>query len=536
MDTVQQTEPSLQQLLADAEAARDAGHTVRGLHLAEQAWARSADAPATERLRAGRLLLHFRYRSGALWALVDAGVEVLPLMRSGEVADAELLDTLRMVVLGAADVGRFEEALAFGQEAYRLAQRLDDRGRLSLATNTMGCVYERIGDPWHAERLLDESLQLARQSGETHATFVALNNLTATLIGHAYLLLGAAPDGEVRSVLQRALPHAEQALALALEDRDDFRLAFVQGNLGEVLTLLGRLDDAAPLLDAAVQSARRGGFEAQSWRVGCTVGEMLLRRGDAAGAWHSLQQTWQACANSGARNTLLRLHHVMWRTARALDDTERALLHLERYQELEHLRILTQLRGRSRLFVTTVEAEQVRLEAHHAGERAHRAELSARVDPLTGLGNRRELLQRWPLLASAQQSQQRALSVAMIDLDHFKQVNDHFGHAVGDAVLVAIARLLTDAAGEDGMAIRLGGEELLLVLPAHEATLARQRAEDLRQRVQDHDWDTLAPGLRVQVSIGIATAPPYELSHLLARADDALYAAKRGGRNRVQLG
>lgn len=526
----------LLQLLGRAEAARDAGNTAAGLQAAEQAWVLAAAAGGAERLRAGRLLLHFRYRSGALWTLVDAGLEVLPLMRDGDVDTVELVDTLRMVTLGAADVGRFEEAMALGHEAHRLAQPLGDGGRLSLAINTLGCVYERIGDPWHAERLLLDALALAQEAGERHASFVALNNLAATLVGACYLLQGDTPADEARAVLMRALPHAEQAVRMARERPDDFFLAFVLGNRGEVQVHLGRLDEAQADLDEALACAGRGGFEAQSWRLGCTVGELHLRRGQPAEAWRHLESTWRLCAHADARNTQLRLHHVMWRTARALGHVERALHHLERYQQLEHARLLSQLRGRSQLFVTTVEAEQVRLEARRAGERAARAEVSARIDPLTGLGNRRELQQRWGTLAAQLQAQARSLALAMIDVDHFKQINDRFGHAVGDGVLVALAALLRDAAGSDGLALRLGGEEFLLVLPDSASEAALERCQRLRQRVAAHGWELVAPGLLVRVSIGVAAAPPYELRPLLARADDALYEAKRAGRNRVLAG
>jgi hypothetical protein len=87
-------------LLAQAEAARDAGTLIAGLAAAERAWGLADEAAPDLRLRVGRLLLHFRYRSGALWALVDDGLRVLPLMRDSRVPVGELIDTPRMVVLG----------------------------------------------------------------------------------------------------------------------------------------------------------------------------------------------------------------------------------------------------------------------------------------------------------------------------------------------------------------------------------------------------------------------------------------------------
>jgi diguanylate cyclase (GGDEF)-like protein len=521
--------------LARAEAARDAGQLAAGLAAAEQAWRLAADAPAPLRLRAGRLLLHFRYRSGALWALVDAGLEVLPLMRDDPTLPAaELIDTLRMVTLSAADVGRFEDAMAAGREAHALALDASDRARLSLCVNAMGCLYERIGDPWHAERLLLDALALGRDCGDRHAIFVALNNLTAVLIGAYYLLEGDADGAERQAVLERALPHAEEAMATAQAMPDRFYLAFVQGNRGEALAHLGRLAEARADLTASMQLCREGGFDAQAWRVAVSWGELLLREGDAAGAWAHVQQALQASAAAEARNTQLRLHHTAWRAARALGRIDDALHHLEQYERREHARMLSQLRGRSQLFVTAIEAEQVRRQAAHADERAARAEVSARIDQLTGLGNRRELDLRWGPLAQRVQAQGQPLALAMLDLDHFKQVNDRFGHDVGDAVLVALARLLRENTRGDDLVIRTGGEEFLLVLPDADPGRALEVCERLRQRVAAHDWQSLADGLRVTVSVGLAAAPPYDRRALVGRADTALYAAKRGGRNRVQ--
>ncbi|MFT3818809.1 MAG: diguanylate cyclase [Rubrivivax sp.] len=532
------SDQSLEALLLQAEAARAEGRLPEGLAAAEQAWRLAADAPPAQRLSAGLLLLHFRYRTGALGTLVDTGTQVLPLLREAPELAAQLDETLRMLVLSASDVGRFEEALAFGHEVHQRALQADDSRRLSLATNALGCIYERMGDPWHGERLMLDALALARQQGHPHAMLVALNNLTATLIGAHYLLQGGAPDDEAAQVLQRALPHADEAMQIAAGGGEPYPVALVRGNRGEVLTLQGRLAEAWPDLAAAAELSRRHGFDALSWRIACSTGEHHLRSGAPEAAWTLLQQALQASAvaAAAARMTRLRLHHAAYRAARALGRPQQALEQLEQYQQLERVRLLSQLRGRSQLFVTTVEAEQVRLEARRAGERAARAEVSARVDELTGLGNRRELEQRWTPLAQRLQAEQRPLALAMMDIDHFKQVNDRFGHAVGDTVLVAMAALLRDNMRSDDLIIRTGGEEFLLVLPEVDRDAALHICDRMRQRVAAHEWGRLNPGLTVSVSVGVAAAPPYELRALIERADAALYEAKRAGRNCVRGG
>ena len=217
--------------------------------------------------------------------------------------------------------------------------------------------------------------------------------------------------------------------------------------------------------------------------------------------------------------TQLRLHHALWRAARALQRSSEALQHLETYLQLERQRAVSQLRAQSELFVTRAEVEQVRLEA--------------RRDPLTRLGNRREVDDRWPVLLATCRASGRPLAVAMLDLDRFKQINDRFGHAVGDDVLVAVAKLLRENTRAADIGARVGGEEFLLVLPDTDGERALEICERLRQCVAAHLWSNLANGLSVTLSVGLACAPPHDADGLTARADAALYAAKIKGRNCV---
>ncbi|WP_326542860.1 GGDEF domain-containing protein [Pseudorhodoferax sp.] len=535
--------PALAMALARAEAARVANQSAQGLAAAEEAWSASADGGAADpatRLAAGRLLLHFCYRTGALARVVEASTEVLALMREAGVPVAEQVDTLRMVTISAADTGRFDLAVRLGYEALGLADGVGDLARVSLIVNALGCVYERIGDPWHAERLLTDALAIARQAQAAPAEFTALNNLTGVLIGAYYLLDGVAPADEARGTLERALACIEQAMALGPVMAEDFYQVFVRGNLGEVLVHLGRLDDARRELGAALAIAERNGHDAQLWRIRTSIAELHLREGAAETAWQHLQDVLRLSAVTDVPVVHLRVHHALWRTAQALGRPQEALAHLERYQQHERQRLLSQLRGRSQLFVTKVEAEQVRLEARRAGERATQAEVDARIDQLTGLGNRRELDLRWLPLAERLQREQRPLALAMVDLDHFKQINDRYGHAIGDEVLVVMARLLRENTRAHDVVVRVGGEEFLAVLPEVDARGALEICERLRQRVAAYPWAGLgggqAAGLSVSLSVGLASAPPYELRPLLDRADAALYAVKRSGRNQVRVG
>jgi diguanylate cyclase (GGDEF)-like protein len=164
-------------------------------------------------------------------------------------------------------------------------------------------------------------------------------------------------------------------------------------------------------------------------------------------------------------------------------------------------------------------------------------------DSLTASYNRRYLDQRLHGLL-AERRGRPGIAVALIDLDLFKQVNDTFGHLVGDGVLRQVADLLQEGLPAGGFCARYGGEEFVLVLPDVDATTAVRIAEEARARIARHPWSRLRPGLRVTVSVGLAheTFSPegrpssgraVEAERQLVRADKLLYAAKRAGRNMV---
>ncbi|MBL0728237.1 GGDEF domain-containing protein [Piscinibacter sp. HJYY11] len=153
-------------------------------------------------------------------------------------------------------------------------------------------------------------------------------------------------------------------------------------------------------------------------------------------------------------------------------------------------------------------------------------------DTLTGAYNRRHGLACLELELKRQGRREAPCAAALIDLDHFKQVNDLAGHEAGDVVLKTFARLAHEACTSDDVFIRWGGEEFLMLLGR--GTDAIERLEALRVRVATHDWSRVVQGRTITFSAGVAfTRPGDDAAAVLARADQALYDAKHGGRNRV---
>lgn len=159
----------------------------------------------------------------------------------------------------------------------------------------------------------------------------------------------------------------------------------------------------------------------------------------------------------------------------------------------------------------------------------------AQLDGLTGLWNRSHLDERLAQMVSSSERNDRPLSLALLDLDHFKSINDNYGHPAGDAALQGAAELIANAARSADIPCRYGGEEFALLLPETTPEQAEKLCDRIRESIAARDWPA-HPDRRITVSIGVAgstgaTGLPAE--DWIAHADAALYKAKEGGRNRV---
>jgi diguanylate cyclase (GGDEF)-like protein len=247
-----------------------------------------------------------------------------------------------------------------------------------------------------------------------------------------------------------------------------------------------------------------------------------------------------------------------------LGDTERALAHMRIWQQLHVAR--AHLASRARYQAAALETELMRLQhkldeqswQRRATERAKadletaNAQLSRKIaevqslqsalqeqavrDALTGLFNRRYLNETLPTALALAQREHQALAVAIIDLDHFKAVNDRYGHGAGDTLLAAFGRLLTSHSRKSDVACRYGGEEFCLLMPRTDAVTAQRKVAHLlalwRQQRFEIEGDALV-GLSFSAGISDSIRAPLSPQMLLQAADQQLLAAKQHGRSRV---
>ncbi|WP_273429447.1 diguanylate cyclase [Chitinibacter tainanensis] len=282
-----------------------------------------------------------------------------------------------------------------------------------------------------------------------------------------------------------------------------------------------------------------------------SLGRLKIQQGASDAAEHLLTQALALAETHESNQQRLQIHRELSALYEQRGDFIRATMHHigyhEHYQQQirqhtrQNLAALSSRRLRQaeiklRLLRSELEIRQLRQQRHQEQERLERLETAAYRDALTGVYNRRALDEQLPQLIQQLAEQNLPLCLLMIDFDHFKQVNDHYSHQIGDVVLQTGMQLLQGMIRDTDILARFGGEEFVLALPKIHAGQAMQIAERMRRKIADYPWNEVTAGLKVTISLGCAQwHPGMRPAELIQHADLGLYAAKNGGRNRVCL-
>jgi len=515
-----------------AAAAERRGDLALGLELATRAWSAARELSLYgEQLEAGLLRAHFLLRRGEGRALLDFGAGFLPSVRH-QGASAALCELLRSMTLAASELREFELALAYAHEGLAAAKAFGQRTTHCMALNAMGLCFERMGDPWQAERLMLEAASMLGDEASLFEAAATQNNLAKVALGAYLLMQDTDRELECRKALDRALHYAQAARVHALALDDPFVLAIAEGNRARAMLYIGRLDEADALLSEvmALHDRLHSGTRGQDMQ--CIVSEALLARGRMQEALDHAQNTLRASPElQGLGFDAQRLHRTAYRAAKALGQMALALSHLEECHSANRHHAAAQLSAQARFLASRIEAQA------QAGQGQHGLGATPALDndPVTGLGNREQLAARMPELLRAAERQGKPLTVALIDVDRFKPLRAEFGPMVANQVLEALAEMLRDNTRGADLALRWDTDQFLVILPDTVPDRAFEVCERLRVAVETHDWPALAPGLDVTLSVGLAHPPPHATDVLIARARTAMQRAKHLGRNRVAL-
>ncbi|HEX5687331.1 MAG TPA: GGDEF domain-containing protein [Ideonella sp.] len=272
---------------------------------------------------------------------------------------------------------------------------------------------------------------------------------------------------------------------------------------------------------------------AQRW-IGAAIdgahAELALLQGDVAGAMHWAREMQRTADRFGheaiallSHQLLMHLHELQGATRATLDEARRMAIREQRAR-------CESLKGRARLIEWRLDLREQKASVQRLADQSSALEQMALHDALTGLPNRRQLDQR--LSDSLRAATARHVCVALIDVDHFKQINDDFSHGIGDAVLKELASIFDHMVRDSDLAARWAGDEFVLVLHDAEPALAAQVCQRIERAVREHDWGTIAPGLAVSVSVGLCQAQAGDtVASVLERSDLQMYEHKRQTRH-----
>lgn len=436
-----------------------------------------------------------------------------------------------------------------GLEILNHAMRLASENKSSLALWRAQIAYAgALFDTEEFDRAADtarESLPMMLATDPIPYVLMVSQSIVARMLSRALAERKLALQPVENDRVAEARTMLEATLQSAIDGDHSYEMAEMSCYLGVLAWVCSENIKAAEFLSFAATNAERAGDTTLIAEIGYWMAALDETMG----------------AHDQARAHLERIKPIIWgfesprrkgryfRTLARLEASAGCWKSAYEYHclfheqvQLDHKRLRS---ARAQVLQISLELEQLRQRENNAREERERLlrdnerlererqtlTSEALRDPLTGLGNRRQLnLHREQMV----REKVEACAILLLDLDHFKRINDTLSHAAGDAVLSTVGRLLRTSFRDRDCPVRLGGEEFVVLLPGVDLALAVKAAERLRQTIAGHDWTSICRTLAVTCSIGVAPWNPSTDNYDLAfsKADQSLYAAKQAGRNR----
>ncbi|MBX3724489.1 MAG: diguanylate cyclase [Xanthomonadales bacterium] len=518
--------------------------------------------------------LHILGRNAEALARFRAALDLLAGTDAGA---AQWATVHRGAGLALADSEDYTGALDAYLASLDHSQRADDALEAAKTAGNIGNLYNNLGELDASQRYHEQALDGFREAEHLPGIAGSLINLGSVAAKRALAAERAGDEEGARAENRRLRDLNDEALTLFTQLGNERGIAYAASNVGLALDRLGDPAAALPFHERALAiRAAVGDLHGEIYSRVTLAGSALTMRQPARAAAHL--DAAEALLPDNATEVGLRLEIVRKRVAVAeargdfrealaqqrevtrLQDAQAAQGHAERVaeiqarfdtdsqaREIELLRSAGEIQAlqlqRQRLVLGVVALAGLLLALLAAvtyrrltvGRRvARELERAAGTDAVTGLANRRAMLERLQEALAHSRETGQPLTLVMADVDHFKAINDRHGHDAGDAVLVAIGeRLAATLRSQDTLA-RWGGEEFLLLLPATGLTAGHAIAERLRKAISATPFTVAGEAVMLTITQGVATARPgMSAQSLIKAADQALYAGKRRGRDQV---
>jgi diguanylate cyclase (GGDEF)-like protein/putative nucleotidyltransferase with HDIG domain len=531
--------------LARAWALRNT-HAMEFLRLTEEALGTAITLAYRRGVGYGRRNLGYRDFSAAHYERALAQLsEALEIGR--ELEDHILVrDASNFLGAVCTSLGDYTQGVEYVQSTLHLSRRANDLQGVASALTNLGLLHHHLGQDEAAVGYHHESVRISHDLGDPHREAVGLNNLGLALIG-----LGR--DNEAIETLLNAQP-----LATLIGDND--LAARVLINLSEAYRNLGEGSQALRAINQALGLLPSDG-EARGYGL-MSAGLIHASAGNQPLAVEMLKTGLGIAEHSGSKSLAYQLHKHLSGLFKAAGRVHEALEHHELFYSLEREVRAEEIERKLRVTSAQREIERSRAESEiyrlrnvelaralaslqeadrlksqfvkELNDKSLELDRQTKIDALTGIHNRRYLEATLAAEFARCRDAGLPLSVVIIDVDHFKDINDRFSHQVGDQVLKAIAGLILKSCRGQDLVARYGGEEFVIAMPGTPASQALVVCERLRRSLEAHDWSSFIPGLSVTISAGLSDDPEAsDHEKLLHAADSKLYKAKRNGRNQT---
>ncbi len=432
----------------------------------------------------------------------------------------------------------YSTALSYYYRTLELARKLGNTNREAASLNNIGLVYYSIGHYDDAIQVLKESLEITQRTNDKWVEGFIMGTLAEI---HYHI-----------KEYQKALDYGLKSLELAKQNGIPTLTCGTLIALSWTYFELNNFEKAEECLNLAYETAQK----AQDLRG---MGEVLRARGEQANrknlpneALSFLFDSLETAKTIGEKSFESNCHKAIAESYRQIGDYKNAFEHFKIHSEIERSIfneksdfIMKTLSISHKLEMAQQEAEIYRLrnillQKEIEDERKVKKALEhlANHDPLTGLFNRRTFFKHGEKLLKISSKTKQPFSLLMLDIDHFKKVNDKYGHIVGDNVLKILASLLRQHLRKIDLICRYGGEEFTILIPGMGVAESEKIANRLCKKIAEYNFLIVRDSINITVSIGVAEPPKdssISLDELITFADKALYEAKETGRNKVSV-
>ncbi|TDQ66563.1 diguanylate cyclase (GGDEF)-like protein [Maritalea mobilis] len=524
------TQAEIEKILEEALEYGQTGDFKNALRLAQQAFAMAADGAHEDAFcDAGiqcSMALGWLGRSEEAIEYVQRILQRV-VKRGDQVREARARAVYANVLI---EMGLDSESYQEASRAISMATSPDQADVLLKAMDLQAIAMIFADNFDAAAKMLDEAMMIADRYDlkRVYATLMMHLGLLNTRIGEAKLEQG---DKEAhRAYMQKGSEQTEHAIELAKQFGNKRVEMVGAANLAEFMAEFGRFEEGEKWIEhwySLEEIATPGNWV----HLHYTVSDFELKRGNVEAALEAGKRAIEVAKDISSADNYANAVRRLGNAYEAAGDYKSALEMQKKFHNEFRKRSVEKGHWQGKVDELNREMERVKNLLQDASSNMERLKEEALTDPLTGLANRRAFDQHMEMLKNQPNTK---YAIAVVDLDHFKAVNDAFSHVLGDDVLRQVAKCLVNGCRATDLICRIGGEEFALILNGSTPAQIYNVCERLRGSIEQFEWSSLAQGLEMTASIGVAHATAgLTPAEVFAKADNRLFYAKAKGRNRV---